>query len=427
MKTERRRSSRHLVRSLDLEPLDVDGWGETTLREAQEATGAVFDAGTTVPTRFEGEEVVSEADLLSQDRCVFCDLSDASVLQVRGEDRLAFLHNQSTASVEGVETGRVVETAFVTAKAGMIDAASLLVQKQSVLVLASAGGAARLAAHLEKYIFPRDDVVVSDVSSNLSVFSLLGSGSTAVMERLGLAHDLGQNRQVLVSFQGYPLCIARATVLGVPGYTWIVDNTIAVEAWELLLGLENTAPIGSAAYEALRIEVGRPKMGSELTEDWNPLEAGLLGRCLDVEKGCSIGQEVIKRVHAKNGITRRLWGLSSEGLLQEGEDILHEGKKVGTVTSACEVAGGGSVALGYVRTRVAGAPFSAEGKALSVGGVVATGASLTYTDYPTALGEGEGEEEGGEEEGGEEEARRRKQEEMKARMEEWLEQQSKNK
>ena len=136
-----------------------------------------------------------------------------------------------------------------------------------------------------------------------------------------------------------------------------------------------------------------------------------------MEKGCSIGQEVIKRVHAKNGITRRLWGLSSEGLLQEGEDILHEGKKVGTVTSACEVAGG-SVALGYIRTRMAGAPFSAEGKALSVGGVVATGASLTYTDDPTALGEGEGRRKAERRRAG----RRgeEKQEEMKARMEEWL-------
>ena len=148
VKTERRRSSRHLVRSLDLEPLDVDGWGETTLREAQEATGAVFDAGTTVPTRFEGEEVVSEADLLSQDRCVFCDLSDASVLQVRGEHRLAFLHNQSTASVEGVETGRV-RNRLRDGEGGDDRRASSRAEAVCV-VLASAGGAASLAAHLEK-------------------------------------------------------------------------------------------------------------------------------------------------------------------------------------------------------------------------------------------------------------------------------------
>ena len=55
--------------------------------------------------------------------------------------------------------------------------------------------------------------------------------------------------------------------------------------------------MGEEAWEAARIVCGRPAPGSELTQDFNPLEAGLY-HAVSVEKGCYIGQETISKVRS---------------------------------------------------------------------------------------------------------------------------------
>jgi folate-binding protein YgfZ len=53
--------------------------------------------------------------------------------------------------------------------------------------------------------------------------------------------------------------------------------------------------MGSDVWQMARVMAGRPASGSELTEDFNPLEAGLY-HAVSVQKGCYIGQETISKV-----------------------------------------------------------------------------------------------------------------------------------
>lgn len=53
--------------------------------------------------------------------------------------------------------------------------------------------------------------------------------------------------------------------------------------------------MGDMDWERLRITQGRPAVGAELTEAYNPLEAGLC-HAVSVSKGCYIGQETIAKV-----------------------------------------------------------------------------------------------------------------------------------
>lgn len=57
-------------------------------------------------------------------------------------------------------------------------------------------------------------------------------------------------------------------------------------------------PLGDRVWEQLRIQQGRPAPDQELTEDYNPLEAGLW-QTISFEKGCYIGQETIARLNTK--------------------------------------------------------------------------------------------------------------------------------
>lgn len=70
-----------------------------------------------------------------------------------------------------------------------------------------------------------------------------------------------------------------------------------------------------AAWEALRVEAGIPKMGAELTERTIAAEAGLVARAVSLTKGCYTGQELIARLDARgNRVARRLCGVVVEDL-----------------------------------------------------------------------------------------------------------------
>jgi folate-binding protein YgfZ len=98
--------------------------------------------------------------------------------------------------------------------------------------------------------------------------------------------------------------------------------------------------------EALRIEAGTPAWGKELDETILPAEAGLDETHVSFTKGCYPGQEPIARLHYRGRPNRRLHVLEVEHA-SPGDEIVHEGKTAGRVTSAVP-----GWALGYVRREV---------------------------------------------------------------------------
>jgi folate-binding protein YgfZ len=123
-----------------------------------------------------------------------------------------------------------------------------------------------------------------------------------------------------------------------------------------------------SAYERYRIELGRPVAGHELTDAYNPLEAGLAWVCAD-NKGCYTGQEIIARQITYDKITKSLVGLRSAHLLPVGAEILVDGRAVGAVTSATEnMDAQAPIALAIVKRpfHEAGATLSVDGQAVEV-------------------------------------------------------------
>ncbi|HWQ01679.1 MAG TPA: hypothetical protein VN449_06125 [Gaiellaceae bacterium] len=111
--------------------------------------------------------------------------------------------------------------------------------------------------------------------------------------------------------------------------------------------------------ERARIEAAVPAWGTELDDSILPAEAGLDETHISFTKGCYPGQEPIARLHHRGHANRRLTVLDVEAATP-GDEIVHDGKAVGRVTSA--VLG---VALGYVRVEVP------EGAEVRAGGAVA--------------------------------------------------------
>jgi folate-binding protein YgfZ len=111
--------------------------------------------------------------------------------------------------------------------------------------------------------------------------------------------------------------------------------------------------------ERARIEAAVPAWGKELDDSILPAEAGLDETHISFTKGCYPGQEPIARLHHRGHVNRRLRVLDVEAAAP-GDEIVHDGKAVGRVTSAVP-----GVALGYVRIEVP------EGAEVRAGGAVA--------------------------------------------------------
>jgi folate-binding protein YgfZ len=121
--------------------------------------------------------------------------------------------------------------------------------------------------------------------------------------------------------------------------------------------------------EVARIERGVPAFGSELNEDHNPLEAGLIDS-ISFNKGCYVGQEVVARLNTYDKVRRRLavlrWpagGVSVDGV-SVGDEVTSKaapgggtagggatgsGTALGSITSVAKHPNGGFVGLAFVK------------------------------------------------------------------------------
>ena len=113
--------------------------------------------------------------------------------------------------------------------------------------------------------------------------------------------------------------------------------------------------IQSETFDMIRIEQGIPFYGKEITDQVNPLEAGL-NRFVSFTKGCYIGQEVIARLDTYAKLQKKLIGIIFDPLTKSVPSIgkiLMEGKEVGFTSSHTWSMGlHKHIALGYVRTNM---------------------------------------------------------------------------
>ncbi len=275
------------------------------------------------------------------------DLSSRTKLRVTGEDRQRYINGQITNDVRKVTESDAIAACILSAK-GKTDAHVFLSQnKESYLLDADSELREILPARLERYIIA-DDVQIEDVTDNLSILHVIGVTN----------FNLSSGR------------IVSANRFGVGGFDVWIEKP---EHDAILAALSSSIPyFDSKQAEVFRIEQGVPRWGRELTSEIIPVEANLEESCIDYEKGCYIGQEVISRMKMSGQRNKRLCGFISndESLLVEGARLVSaEGKEAGWITSAtASERFGRRIALGYIKrgtgtpagVKIVDLPFSAE-------------------------------------------------------------------
>ena len=294
-------------------------------------------------------------------------------IRLTGADRVRFLHNQTTNQIEALAVGQGCSTVFVTSTGRTIDLVTVYALPEALLLLVSPGMAQTLYDWMDRYIFFSDQVSLSDESEQTFAFTVLGEGADEVARQLGAAGLIGQaefSHQMLPTADGLTAHMAVGSDLAIAGYTLWGPKTSAAAVWQALISA-GASPGPAEQWETLRIQQGRPRPGQELTDDDNPLEAGLW-QSVSFEKGCYIGQETIARLNTYQGVKKRLWGITLTAPVAAGAAITHNGAKVGKLTSVIETESG-ILGLGYLRTKSGG-----EGLSIEVDGVEGEAIALPF-------------------------------------------------
>ena len=285
------------------------------------------------------------------------DRSYRALLQVTGKDRASWLHNLTTNHIQTLSVGDG-NYAFATNVQGRIlFDLNVFVREQCLWVDLDAGFTATARAHFDKYKII-EDVEVTDISVEVLRLGLIGARGADVVASHGAPHarTLPALGSAVISVCGVEIPVVRNDFCGVRGYDLFVPASSAVDVWRCLTESARDAaafPVGDHAVQVRRIEAGIPWPGREITEDYLPAETGQSERAVSFNKGCYLGQEVVERMRSRNVVARRLVGVRIEGdrLPHAGAVFSHDGRTVGTLTSACKSPACGSVlALGYVKT-----------------------------------------------------------------------------
>jgi len=126
--------------------------------------------------------------------------------------------------------------------------------------------------------------------------------------------------------------VSRTGYTGEDGVEFMVPAALGVTLWEELVG-RGGKPCGLGARDTLRLEAAMPLYGHELSEEIDPLQAGL-GWAVKLDKGPFLGQEALRRLQGDTSRRVRV-GLELEGkrIAREGAAVLAGGGVIGQVAS----------------------------------------------------------------------------------------------
>jgi hypothetical protein len=198
----------------------------------------------------------------------------------------------------------------------------------------------------------------ADVSADWAVLSLVGPQTPSVLTAAGLPLPTAQRAEAL---PGGGL-VRRMAWPTVDAADLLVPRA---QRSEFLARLQasGATPAGTWAFEALRVEARRPRLGFETDHRTIPHEIGFIGSAVHLDKGCYRGQETVARVHNLGKPPRSLVLLHLSGESDElpapGTPVELDGRAVGFLGTAVHHYELGPIALAVIKRSIAEDPARA--------------------------------------------------------------------
>jgi aminomethyltransferase len=309
----------------------------TALTEKHIALGAkmVPFAGYNMPVQYEGVNV--EHETVRNGVGVF-DVSHMGEFLLSGENALNLIQKVTSNDASTLTIGKAQYSCLPNGNGGIVD--DLIIYKikedQYLLVVN--------ASNIEKdwnWISSQNDlgVEMKNVSEEYSLLAIQGPKASESMQSLTSVNltDIPYYHFVVGPFAGVEHVIISATgYTGSGGFEIYVKNEFVNELWDKLFEAGASfgiKPIGLAARDTLRLEMGFCLYGNDIDDSTSPIEAGL-GWITKFNKEF-IDAETLKQ-QKENGVTRKLvaFEMIERGIPRHDYEIHDENNNViGKVTS----------------------------------------------------------------------------------------------
>ncbi len=255
------------------------------------------------------------------------DWSDRDLVILSGKDAQDLLHRISTNDMSTLSERRSVHTIFTNEKGRIIDIALVVQLHNERFLLIGQKKGVRLREWIEKFIIMED--ARSEILRPASHWLLWGS----VIEDIS---RLKRKSDILLAVEEWPS--------GTVAHLISIDAKLIDSEFEPQMLFHATPD----DFDAFRIDHVIPWFGNEVSEDHNPLEAGLI-HFVDFTKGCYVGQEVIARLDTYKKVRRKLVRYTfKERPSKVPIPVCHGKEEVGVITTISK--NRHSSALGFLRT-----------------------------------------------------------------------------
>jgi folate-binding protein YgfZ len=287
------------------------------------------------------------------------DLPGRGHILAHGDDRKRLLHAMTTNHVEQLQPGQGCYAFFLNDRGRIISDVNILCRPEYLILDVEPEVRQLVYEHLDKYIIA-DDVTLEDRSEQTAAIAVEGPRAAEVLGKIGVAAPGAPNAQV--GFED--ALVVSLSVTGAPGFRLFVPAE-SKQSWTKRLESAGAVEADADAVQTVRLEHGRPRYGSEVTERYLAQETQL-DRALHFSKGCYLGQEIVERVRSRGQVHRRLMRIEigSSEPAPSGTKLSADGNPTAEVVSSVFSPGLGKVVgLAYVRTELARPGEKLEGAA----------------------------------------------------------------
>ena len=326
----------------------------TALTHVHEKLGAkmVPFAGFNMPIQYEG---VTKEHLAVRSGVGVFDVSHMGEFFVRGKGATNFIQKITSNDINKLFDGKVQYSCFPNLDGGIVD--DLLVyriKKEVYMLVVNASNIEKDWDWIQQ--FNTEGVEIKNKSDDISLLAIQGPKAEEALQSLtnmdlaNMAYYTFEKGafagvdNVLISSTGYT---------GAGGFEIYFPNEVAEQIWNAIFDAGKDCgikPIGLAARDTLRLEMGFCLYGNDIDDTTSPLEAGL-GWITKFTNNFNNSKALQKQ--KEEGVSRRLVGfeLLDRGIPRKDYEIADaEGNIIGMVTSGTQSPSlQKAIGMGYVQ------------------------------------------------------------------------------
>ena len=309
-------------------------------------------AGFNMPVSYEGINI--EHETVRTGVGVF-DVSHMGEFLVEGPSAIDLLQKVCSNDVSKLLPGKAQYSCFPNETGGIVD--DLIVYMfapEKYMLVVNASNIDKDWAHINSYN-ETYGAALRNLSDTYSLLAIQGPKAVEAMQSLTKLSlkDIPFYHFEVGSFAGLDNLIISATgYTGSGGFEIYCKNEVAKQLWDKVFeagASYGIKPIGLAARDTLRLEMGYCLYGNDLNDSTSPIEAGL-GWITKFTKDFVNAPALLAQ--KETGVFKKLtaFSLTERGIPRQGYAILDaQGNKIGTVTSGTMSPSlGVGIGLGYI-------------------------------------------------------------------------------